>query len=210
MTNTTITAPLTARTFLFEDGTDADTAEAVGHAIRDHGDARSALWSVRHLSSSALELVDRRVGAATNSLLDQNLGDMLLSGWRKYVALTESARRTLAAPGSEEIVELLTHRVRSTYLPHVDLYIDGVLIHSFQFELDIVFDLTGLAAAVTQGQLVMLHGGKCVITTILNLEGAQLAKRQGTVDLELLVPLRPPVPLIDRPSAALPGHSKRW
>lgn len=194
MSSTTVTAPLTARTFLLG----AEEAErAVGRSLSDLGVARSALEGLHHLSDSALKSVDREIGVVVGGLLDVDLEEALLSGWRRYDALRQAAKRTLAAPGSEEVLALATHRVTSTYHPEVDLFVDDVTVKTLEFELNIVFDITGVSAVVRLGDLVALRGGDCLVTATLALQGERLAERQGHVDLALLVQLDPPVPLVD-------------
>ena len=196
MPTSTLYAPLTAGAFLFGDSPGAHTAEAVAHAISQQGAARSALRSVRRLSASSVETVDREIGSVTGRLLDLDLGEILVSSWQKYSKLIESAERTQAAPGSEEIVELVTHRVSSTYTPHVDLTVERTMIHSFEFELEVVFDVIGLEAVVRDGALAMVRAGECVVTATLTLDGARLAKKHHLVNLDLMVRLDPPRRLV--------------
>lgn len=189
-----VQAPLSADALLF--GSAAETVESLADAIDEFGTTRTALRSVRRLSNSAVAVVDREIGTVTDGLLNLDLGDVLLSAWQKYAKLTDAAHRTLAISGSEEIVPLVAHTVRSTYSPHVDLFANGVRIHSFKFELKIVFELTALQAVVRAGTLTALRGGECVVTATLSLDGIQLAKKARPVDLELMVRLHPPRPLI--------------
>jgi hypothetical protein len=202
MSEATITTPLTARDFLYGTEARADTANSLGQTLSRHGVARSALRGVRNLSTSALHAVDGEIGTVAQGLIDLDLGDVLVAGWRKYSALTNAAERTLAMPGSEEVVVLATHRVTSTHRPSVDLLVDGAKVNTFDFELKIVFDVVGLVAVVTSGDLVALRGGSCVITATLAIEGAQLGQRQAQGDLALMVQLHPPVPLLDTAAAA--------
>ena len=67
MSSSTLYAPLTAGAFLFGDSPGAHTAEAVALAISQQGAARSALRSVRRLSASSVETVDREIGSVTGS-----------------------------------------------------------------------------------------------------------------------------------------------
>jgi hypothetical protein len=198
--------PLTADALLF--GAGADTAETLSRAISELGVTRSALRSVRRLSGSAVAVVDREIATVTESLLDLDLGDVLLSAWQKYSKLTGAARRTLAVSGSEEIVSLVAHKIQSTYSPHVDLVVDGVLIHSFTFELAITFEVMALQAVVSAGTLAALRGGGCVITANLGLEGVELVRTARPVDLELIVRLHPPRPLIT--SSVVSQPSLAW
>jgi hypothetical protein len=202
MSSDALVAPVTARIFLRGHNAGAATADTLGRTLSEHGVARSILGGFRQLSASALQAVDREIGTVADGLLDLDLGDVLVLGWRKYSALTESAKRTLAAPGSEEVLALATHRITSTYRPHVDVYVDGVKVNSLEFELTMVFALTGLFAVVSLGDLVALRGGDCVVTATLTLEGAQLAQRQGHLELASAVRLQPPIPLVNKVAAA--------
>lgn len=189
----TAPAPVTVSALLSGDGSVADVIE---QTISDEDVAGAALRSVRRLPQSAIASVDHEVASMTEGLLDLDLGDLLITGWRKYAKLTDAARRTLAVPGSREIVTLATHRIRSAYTPRVDLVVNGATLHSFEFALEIVFEVTALEAVVRAGTLASLNGGRCVVTATLSLDGARLAGRQRTVDLELLLRLDPPRPLI--------------
>jgi hypothetical protein len=135
---------LTARSFLFDRSTGARPVEHIGDAVSSRGLARSALEAIRHLSGSVLTTIDQRIGEVAEGMLDIDLGDALVHGWRKYSALADSARRTRAAmPGSEEseeFVVLASHRVTSMYRPHVDLLFNDRLVTSFEFELQLVFE----------------------------------------------------------------------
>lgn len=189
----TAPAPLTVSALLSGDGSVAD---AIEQTISDEDLTGTALRSVRRLTRSAIAVTDHEVAAMTEGMLDLDLGDLLLVGWRKYTKLTDAARRTLAVAGSREIVSLAAHRIRSAYRPRVDLVVNDATVHSFEFELDIVFDVTALEAVVRAGTLASLTGGSCVVTARLSLGGARLAEQQRTVDLELFLRLDPPRPLI--------------
>jgi hypothetical protein len=207
VTISTLEPRVTARAFLFDDGSRADTADVIGRAIHERGVARASFRGVRSLSGSALETVDQEIGTITDGLLDMDLGDILASGWRKYSALTQSAHRTLTAPASEEVVVLATHRVTSTYHPRIDLLIDGVRLNSFEFELKIDLEVTGLSAVVRSGDLVALRGGTCQATGTLSLEGMKLATRHQNLDIGLLIPLHRNIPLVEKVTPLIPPQA---
>lgn len=196
MSSADVTGPLSARMFLLGADTGADTAAVLARSLSECGVARSAIQGLRSLSVSALQAVHREVATVADGLLELDLGDVLLSGWRKYTDLTKAAERTLASPGSEEVVVLATHRVVSTHHPSVDLIVDGAKVHTFVFELKVEFDLKGVVAVVRRGDLVALQCGECVVTATLTLEGTSLKRsRKGRIDLVLAVRLDPPIPL---------------
>jgi hypothetical protein len=184
------------RVFLLGDATGADTVEVLTHSLSEQGMTQSAIYGLHSLSGSALQAVNHEIATVADGLLNLDLGNVLISGWCKYTDLTKAAERTLAAPGSEEVVVLATHRVVSTHHPSIELLIDGVKIHTFIFEVKVVFDLNGVAAVLRQGELVALRGGECVVTATLTLEGTPLElSRKGRIDLALVLPLRRPIPL---------------
>jgi hypothetical protein len=188
--------PLSVRVFLLGDATGADTVEVLTHSLSEQGMTQSAIYGLHSLSGSALQAVNHEIAAVADGLLNLDLGNVLISGWCKYTDLTKAAERTLAAPGSEEVVVLATHRVVSTHHPSIELLIDGVKVHTFVFEVKVVFDLNGVAAVLRRGELVALRGGECVVTATLTLEGTPLElSRKGRIDLALVIPLHRPIPL---------------
>ena len=203
MSSGVLDSSLTVRAFLLGDGGDT----ALGRKLTEQGVARSSLGGLRRLSGAALRTVDQEIAAVATGLLDLDLGDILLAGWRKYAALTDAAKRTLAAPASEEVLELATHRITSVYRPHVDIFVDNQKITTVEFDLTIVFDLTGLAAVVKAGDLIALQGGECLVTATLSLADARLAQHREKLDLAQKIRLTPPIALIEKPSSSPgPGH----
>jgi hypothetical protein len=199
---------MTVKSFLFQTASGSRTAaEAIGRSVKEHGVTRSALRGVRRLSGPALDAIDEEVGSVAGGLLDMDLGDILVAGWRKHDALTESARRTLAVEGSEEVVVLASHRVEWCYTPKVDLLLDGVTLNSFEFDCKITFDLTALSVVIRAGDLVAFRGGGCQVSGKLTLEGATVAACRRKFDVGLLVRLDRPIPLATPVAAFVPAQS---
>ncbi len=197
MSSPELTRPLTARIFLLGESQGEDTPERVAHSLNERGITGSAVEGVRRLSASARQAVEDEIATVADGLLDFDLGNVLVSGWRKYTELTCAAERTLAVPGSEEVVILAAHKVSSTHHPSVELLVDGVKVETFVFELTVEFALTGVVAVVRRGELVALRGGACVITATLTFEGVPLVPQQKrSIDLAIVVPLRPAIPLV--------------
>lgn len=195
MSNPSFEVPLTARDVLFPQQHRGSGSDRLADALRSAEVAEDALPDV---ARSAHELVEEQIGDVTEELLDVDLGDALVAGWQKYAALRDSARRTLDSPGSEEVVVLARHRISSSYEPSVDLVVDGICVNTFEFDLSVEFDLTGVAAVVRDGALVALQGGECTVTAQLSLEGARIVRRERTVDLAVVVPLVRPVRLVEQ------------
>jgi hypothetical protein len=196
MSSPSVTEPLSARTFLLGDTTD-NTADVLAQALNEQGVLQSPIRGLGGLSASAWQAVCQEIATVADGLLNNlDFGDMVISGWCKYTDLTKAAQHTLANPGSEEIVALATHRIVSTHHPSVDLIVNEAKAHTFEFELTVVFDITGVAAVLRRGDLVALRGGKCTVTATLKLEKTPLElTRKASIDLHVVVPLRHPIPL---------------
>jgi hypothetical protein len=192
------TAPrsLTARAFLLGDATGTDTADRLAHELSQREVTRSAFSGLPRLYGSALRAVTHEVATVADALLGFDLGTALVAGWRKHSDLTSAARRTLAAPGNEDVVVLATHRVVWPYRPHIDVFVDGRKVTTIDVELRAVFDLHGVVAVVRHGALVGLRCGDCVISAVLTVEGTPVAHQQRRLDVALVVDVDPPIPLL--------------
>jgi hypothetical protein len=182
---------------------------------------------LQRLSQAGRQAADRQVATVANGLLDLDLGDLVVAGWRKQAALAAAAKRTIANPGSSEVVELANHRITSVHRPFVKLLINDVHVATVNFELRIGFVVKSLGVTVRNGHVVSLHAGACDLTARLSAEGVRLARRQEHFELPVLVrwPLRlhlgdgdPGPSGAGRPSASSPclrastpaNHPIRW
>jgi hypothetical protein len=96
-----------------------------------------------------------QVSATAAELLDVNLADVVVAGWRQHEDLTGAARRTLAAPGSVELVELASHRITAHQDPYVSVLVDGHQVGSVRFRITLGFSVSALLAEVRQGRLAI-------------------------------------------------------
>jgi hypothetical protein len=194
---TSASAATTAMAVLFEpDGSPDAATSALHRAVIDTGATSVALRAARRLTSSTVTMIDGEVAGMARTLLDVDVGAVLVGAWRRYADLREAARRTAATPGTEEILSLATHRITSTHLPCVDLRLDGARVHTFRFRLEIVLDVSGVAAVVREGGLVGLQGGECAGSLFLYLDQEPVAQRHRTWEPLVLVSLEPPVDLV--------------
>lgn len=181
-------APHTALALLF--GPDQETPAAVAERLRsaDIGtDLRGALDSLPPLTRAAA--VDQ-VTMAAAGLLDINLADLVAAGWQKHADLTAAARRTLAAPGSTDLVDLASHRVSTAQEPYVTVLVDGHRVATIRFGLSLAFEISALLAEIKAGKLVALHSGRCVVTGTLAIQDINVVTRQARIDLPGVIALR--------------------
>jgi len=187
---TVTTQPRSAAGLLFGEG--QDTGRAVAQTLDGNGVLGGLDGALRRLSQAGRQAADSRVAAATHSLLDLDLVDMMAAGWSKQGALAAAAERTAAHPGSSEVVQLASHRISSVHRPFVDVIVDGARVTRINFQLDIEFLVEALVATVSGGQVVGFSSGSCDVTATLAAEGIQLATRSARIGLPVAVqrPLR--------------------
>lgn len=204
MSTATGTQPISASVFLFGDGEEG--VGALAKALDEQGVLGSLGSVLTKLSGAGLHAVGDQVAAVAHNLLDLDLGELLTQGWRHFDDLTDAARRTVATPGSREVVDLVTHTVSSSHNPHVDVLVDDARVASLGFDLDLAFTVKGAVATVHQGRMVALHTGACDVSGSVSAQGHPLVTRERQFRLPLLVGLGPGIPLLTGGAAAGAGR----
>jgi hypothetical protein len=208
MTPSVSAPPRTAAALLF--GPDEDKPAAIAQRLRSAdigGEIRDALDRLPPLTR---ETAVSQISSAAAELLNVNLADVVADGWRRHADLTAAARRTLAVPGSTDLVDLASHRVTAGQEPYVSLLVDGHRIATVRFELSLVFEISALLAEVRAGRLVALHSGRCEVTGALAIQDINTITRQAHVDIPGMIPLHEGIRLLpahDYPADPGPGHA---
>lgn len=193
-TTTSPTLPLTARSLLLDEPHDDDRLR---DTLEQSGALRAVETALAGLSAGLIAVACDRVAGLVDRFLELDLAHVLLAGWRRYSALTDAARKSLAVPGAEEIVDLAEHRVTSAHRPRIDVAIDGVSVATIGFALDLSLDLHAVRAVVARGRLVSLRSGRADLDGRLACEGVPVVQATRQVELPGMVSLGSGVPLID-------------
>jgi len=135
--------------------------------------------------------------AATMVLLEFDVIELLVDGWREHHDLTEAARHTLAKPASTELVALATHSITASQQPSIDLFVNSKKVATIAIELAVQFDISAAVAGVSAGMLTALHAGRCDITATLAIQGAQAIQKNKRIALPGVVSLQPGIRLLD-------------
>jgi len=204
MTAAITTRPLTTSALLFGGAQDPD--QALAHALKEHGVLGPLGPALQALSQTGRDAAGSQIATIAQEVLDLDLGDLAVAGWRKHAALTAAADRTKANPGSSEVVDLATHRITSVHRPYVELLVNDVHVATVRFELQVELLVRALAATVRDGHVAALGFGACDVTATLAAEGLQLVKQQARLDMSLLIPM--PLPLHRHDGDAPPDGSE--
>ncbi len=194
MTSTVASRRETAAALLF--GASKESQEAA--AQRDLGPhLRKNLGVLARLPETIRDRAVAAIIAATMVLLQFDVIELLVDGWREHHDLTDAARHTLAKTGSTELVVLATHRITVSQQPSVDLVLNGERVETVQLELTIQFDISAAVAGVIAGMMTALHSGRCDITATLAIQGAEAIQRQKRIDLPGVISLNHGIRLLD-------------
>jgi hypothetical protein len=194
---------VTARTVLFGDAPPADAvAGTPGWRVVLDG-LEMALSAV---SPAGRSLAAGEVASALTGLLNLDLGETVIGGWRTHRTLVEAAAATRADPAASEVVQLATHRITATHRPYVEVIVNGATIATVGFELSIALDIDAVLATVRRARLVTLHGGRITATVALTAAGREIVARAVTLDPPFVVPLGDGVTLLPDDAPAR-GHA---
>ena len=168
----------TALDLLFES---ADPPEALALEILALGGDQTL--GLGNLPPAVRATAVREAATVAASLLQVDLIGVLVGGWREYRDIVGAARRTLAAPGSTELVSMVTHQVTVAQHPSVSVLVDSRRVATLQLDLSVVFDVMALLAGISGGRLVALHSGGCDVTITLAVQGTRLLAKRAHLEL---------------------------
>jgi hypothetical protein len=178
----------TALDLLF--GPDADAAETLAGEILSPGGDQDLGRALANLPEMARKAAAHEAGTTMAALLKVDLIDVLVRGWREHRDIVSAARRTLAAPGSTELVSMARHEVTLEQRPSVSVLVGGQRVATLQLGLSIVFDVHALLLGIRGGRLVTVHTGNCDITATLAIQGTDVLTKNAHLALPGVIPLR--------------------
>jgi hypothetical protein len=198
--------PLTALDLLFGPGNNAPAALAqqIVSAGTD-GDLGRAL---KRLPPATREAAIRETAAAAAGLLDVELIGVLAAGWRKHHHLIAAARRTVAVPGSAELVQMAAHQVTMSQHPSVTVLVDDVREATLRLGLSVVFAVDALLTRISAGRLTAVLSGNCDVTATLAIDGTDVVTGQAHLELPGVIQPGQPIQLLaahDYPAGAGQG-----
>ena len=145
---------------------------------------------LQHLPRVTQDAAIREAALAAAVLLKVDLLDVLVAGWREHRDIHSAARRTLATPGSKELVGLAPHRVSTVQQPAVSILVDGHRVHTLQLGLSIIFEVTGLVAGISHGRLGGLHAGRGEVGVALTIHEIEILTKRRHLELPGMVALQ--------------------
>jgi hypothetical protein len=208
MTSATTQTGPTVRTFLLGSGPEDDTTR-IRQLLSENDVVGRCGGDLMRLTQQGREAAEEQLASVTAGLLDLDLGDLLIYGWRTGERLVKAARQTRQIPGRQEVVQLGTHRITSAHKPTIEVLVDGVKVHTFRFQLTVIFDIGVAALIIRDGLVTALKAGDGAVTCTLALQmpGAdiELINQRRKINLHLIINIGHGIPLL--PADA--GHGAR-
>jgi hypothetical protein len=196
--------PQTVLDLLFTPGEDGSGTVVSG--LLSSGATEDLGRALENVPDALHEAAIRETINAAKGLLDVDLIGFLVSGWQKHREVIAAARRTVAAPGSIELVDLATHQITLTQRPAIDLLVDNHRVATVELGLSVVFDISALVAGIRGGRLVAVHSGRCDVTATLAIQDTEVISRQVHLELPGIIPLGMGIGLLaDHGHSAGPG-----
>lgn len=177
-------------------GPGQDTPAAIAQRLRSADLGQDLGRALARVPPLTRDTAIRQVSVTASELLDVNLADVVAAGWRQHADLTGAARRTLAAPGSVELVELARHRITAHQDPYVTVLVDGHQVGTVRFRITLGFSVSALLAEVREGRLAALRSGRCEVTAALAIQDITAVSRQEQIDLPGMVAFRQGIRLL--------------
>ena len=188
MTPTEESSTPTALDLLF--GPDTDAAEALAGEILSPGGDQNLGRALAQLPETTRKAAAQEAATTAAALLRVDLGNVLVRGWRQHRDIISAARRTLAAPGSTEVVSMSTHEVTLEQRPSIGVLVDGQQVAILELGLSVVFDVDALVLGISGGRLTGVRSGRCDITATLTVQGTDLLVRRAHLELPGVISLR--------------------
>jgi hypothetical protein len=204
--------PHTALDLLFGPG--SDTPRELSSQILS-ADAEGNLGrALENLPGVTREAAVHEATAAVAAFMDVDPIGALVAGWRKHHDLTAAAQRTVAAPGSIELVDMAVHQITMTQHPSVIVLVDGLNVATIRLGLSLVLRVHAMTAQISAGRLAGLHSGRRDITATLAVQGVNVLTGQANLMLPGIIPLSPGIRLLAAGSYPLsarsPAPPSRW
>ena len=187
MTSAVQDHPHTALDLLFGPGN--ETAEAMARQLLSAGADGDLGRALENMPRATRDAAVRETTAAAAGLLNVDLFGGLVAGWRKHHDLTAAAQRTLAVPGSVELVDMAGHQITTSQHPLVKVLVNEAEVATIQLGLSLVFRVTAMGARISAGRLVALHSGRCDLTATLAVQGTTVLTKQAHLTLPGVIPL---------------------
>jgi hypothetical protein len=138
----------------------------------------------------------RDVVALVGRLMSTDVVSIVMHGWATSDDLVQAARRTMANPGSCEVVTLAEHTIRYADVAEIDVAVDEIVAVTVNVRVQADLHVTALAVGIEDGLVMNLRCEKAEVVVRLFVQDDDIAHRSCGVDLESELVLGAGIPLL--------------
>ncbi|MRH92371.1 hypothetical protein GFY24_33955 [Nocardia sp. SYP-A9097] len=184
----------TARAILYDNESRELAVAQLAASLHEAHLDEAALPAGPMVSDAIRRLALPKLADAIHGLLDIDLGDATIAGWRRYAKIHEAAVRTRTGP--QESVELITHELTQTYHPHLEILADGTEVGAITLDLVLALRFQPLTVTINRGNLVGLGPGECTASVEVAAERiGTIVQRERRIRTGVMINLHRPIQL---------------
>jgi hypothetical protein len=173
--------------------TDKDLSDVVAKAAKQEvTEAKGAAQKV--IGKLRWSVVDATVREKASELLNTNVSDLLLAGWKEYGMLSELAKQSMS--GETVLCPLEDYSFHSEVEPYLDIKVAS-FAYKLLFQVSADIDVKGLELKIENGKIVSVCSGSCEGSGEIKWHDKSLLKRDfKKVDLPGRISFGSGIPLV--------------
>jgi len=169
---------LTLREFF--DANIEDFSSRVGPGIDAYQEAKSVRQSIEQDSRLIRwPWVRDAVVEKATGILDLNLLDIIVSGWKKYMQISKYADRKKYGTEEAILVPLAEHTIESKQSPYVEVLLRDHPVGRVVFDLSLSLTLEGFVLKIQDGSIREIQSGSGKGIGELSLSGQSIYKKES-------------------------------
>ena len=135
------------------------------------------------------------MGERVLDLLDINIVDVLLGGWKVHQDVRRERGYTAADPSRTAVVQLTRHTIESQHTPSIELRAQGRKILEVSFPVELTLEIEAVRLTIRGGAIREIHPGEVKVRGTMKLENTVVFERQlSAITLPGRIVLDPPAP----------------
>ena len=119
-----------------------------------------------------------RLGERVLDLLDLNVVDVLVGGWKAHQDVHRELGRTATDPSRTAMVQLTHHTIDSTHTPAIELRAQGRKVLEVSFPVELTLEIDAVRLTIRGGAIREIHPGEVKIRGTMKLENTVVLERQ--------------------------------
>lgn len=120
----------------------------------------------------------KALGEHVFDLLDLNVVDILLAGWKKHQGVRRALRETAVDPSRTAVIHIAHHTLDSTHTPSIELRAQGRKVIELSFPIELAFDIEAVELTVRAGAVREIRPGGVKVRGTVKLENTVILERE--------------------------------